>query len=103
MDPHRLAEERSIALHLAVAERLRRDPRLIERARSRVDRWLATQEVHPTYARAWAELLERPLEELCSAIVDRGEKARALRQCSPFAGVLDAPTRWKIWREVTQR
>jgi hypothetical protein len=36
MDPHRLAEQRSLAYHRAVLERLERDPSLVERARRRV-------------------------------------------------------------------
>jgi hypothetical protein len=103
VDAHRLAEERSIALHAAVAERLRADPRLLDRARARVQGWLAHGPVHPRYARAWAELLARPLEEVCAAIVDPGERARALRQSTPFAGVIDARTRWRIWRQVRAR
>jgi hypothetical protein len=35
--------------------------------------------------------------------VDPAEGARALRQCSPFAGVIDPRTRWRIWREVRER
>lgn len=33
MDPHRLAEERSLAYHRVVAARLAREPRLVEEAR----------------------------------------------------------------------
>jgi hypothetical protein len=28
---------------------------------------------------------------------------RALRQCTPFAGVVDPRTRWRIWRETRAR
>jgi hypothetical protein len=35
-------------------------------------------------------------------LVDPGESARALRQCSPFAGVVDSRTRWSIWRAVRE-
>jgi hypothetical protein len=103
VDPHRLAEERSIALHAAVAERLRADPTIRERARARVEGWLRLGAVHPIYARAWTELLSRPVAEICTALTDPGERARALRQCSPFAFVLDARTRWRIWRATAER
>ena len=103
MDPHELAEERSLAMHHSVAARLREDPRLVEHARERVEGWLATGSVHRGYAQAWLEVLRGPRERLFEVLADPGEHARALRQCSPFAGVIDARTRWRIWREVRER
>jgi hypothetical protein len=103
MDPHRLAEERSIEMHAAIARRLRSTPSILERARARVERWRRSGEVHSTYADAWAAFLSKPVDVLCAWLVDPSEEARAMRQCSPFAGALDAQTRWAIWREVRAR
>jgi len=103
MDRHRLAEERSISLHREVAVRLRADPRHLAAARVRVAGWLATGDVSDHYARAWEQALELPLEELCALLVDPGERARALRQATPFAGVVDPRTRWRIWQEEAER
>jgi hypothetical protein len=100
MSPHRQAEERSVALHAAVAHRLRERPELMEVARARVRTWLADGD--RPYARAWDSLLRLPLEELCDALVDRSERGATLRQCSPFAGVVDARSRWRILRELEQ-
>jgi hypothetical protein len=57
--------------------------------------------LHPRYAREWIDLLRGPIEDLCAMLIDPGEEATALRQSTPFAGVLDSATRWRIWREVT--
>lgn len=103
MNPHRLAEERSIAYHRAIAAKLRADSRHLQRARERVEGWLATGEVHRTYAEAWNVLLGRPLDEIEARLEDPAEEMRALRQCTPFAGALDPRERWKIWREVGER
>jgi hypothetical protein len=92
-------EERSIALHQAVADRLVENPALIGRARARVDGWLADGRVHPVYGEEWRRLLSGPLDRLLAALTQGDDHARALRQCSPFAGVLDPRTRWRIWRE----
>ncbi len=100
MDPHRLAELTSIRLHAAVAERLAEDPSILARARARVARWLETGEVAAFYAKAWAEVLARPPDELSSVLVEDTDNARALRQVSPFAGALDARARWAVWREA---
>lgn len=103
MDLHELAEERSLAIHRLVVERLREDPRHVDEARARVAGWLAAGSVHRVYAEAWAEALAGPIERLLELLTDPGERARALRQCSPFAGVIDPRTRWRVWREVRER
>jgi len=100
VNAHRLAEERSLALHRAVAEKLASDPEALERARTRVRSWLDTGEVALHYARSWDEVLSRPLPEIRAFLGEDSEQARALRQVTPFAGAIDARTRWRIWREV---
>jgi hypothetical protein len=87
-------------MHRAIAERLRADPGLIELARRRTAAWRASGEVHSEYVEAWERLLGLPLEDVCARIVDPGEQARALRQVSPFAGVLSARERWSILQGV---
>ncbi len=100
MDAHRIAEERSIALHRAIAERLASEPGLVARARKRVEGWIARGEPGAFYAREWARLLALPADALARALVDSSEHGRALRQVSPFAGALSPRERWAIWREV---
>ena len=63
MEPHRLAEERSIAYHRAVAARLEREPAVLTQARARVRAWLA-RETPPYYAQAWDEVLSWPLSRV---------------------------------------
>jgi hypothetical protein len=100
---NRIAEERSVALHAEVAARLLRDPALLERARARVAGWLVGGPTHPRYAAAWRELLAGSVDEVCRAIVERSERMQDLRQCTPFAGVVEPRTRWRIWREARER
>ena len=97
---HAVAEHTSLALHAAVAERLRADPSLIGRARRRVEDWLHDGTVARVYAEAWRDILARPVEEVARFLEDPGERARQLRQTSPFAGVLDPRARWAIWRRA---
>jgi hypothetical protein len=103
VDPHQLASERSRSLHVEVAERLRRDPTLVEQARVRVRGWVEHGSPALHYALAWQGLLDRPLEELLGALQEPSERMHDLRQVSPFAGVVDARTRWRIHREVRER
>ncbi|GAC1352699.1 MAG: hypothetical protein NVS3B20_13300 [Polyangiales bacterium] len=93
-------EERSLAYHARVAEILREDPLKIAVARARVTGWLVAGEPHPEYAQAWSAILRDSVDDICAVLVDRSERARALRQVTPFAGALDPRERWKIWRSV---
>jgi len=97
---HRLAIERSLSLHREVAARIEADPSLVNRALERVRGWMADGTVSPFYARAWIGILERPASEVATFLVEDSERAHDLRQVSPFAGVLEPRTRWKILKSV---
>ena len=87
-------------MHRVIAARLRSDASLIEHARRRAATWRSSGEVHPEYVEAWERLLEGPVEDLCALLVEPGERGAALRQVSPFAGVLSARERWRILEGV---
>ncbi len=101
MDPHRLAELRSLAYHRRVAARLVDEPALRARARRRVSAWEAAG-LMPAYAKAWAHLLDGPLTELVAALGTDDERMRALRQATPFAGALPPRERWALWKHVAR-
>jgi len=102
MDPHRLAEARSLAYHEIVARRIVDEPAILQRARERVAAWL--RQVPPSHhALAWNDELGGTRESLQAFLVDPGERARELRQSTPFAGALDPRERWRLWREVAER
>jgi hypothetical protein len=100
MDPHRLAEERSLAYHRVIAGRLETRPETLARARQRVQTWLASGTEAPFYARKWAEILAGETASIETFLTERSELADELRQSSPFAGALEPRERWKIWRET---
>lgn len=102
MDPHRLAELRSIALHRAVADELHRHPELVDAARERLRVWAADGKLHEHYRDAWLTLLDEPLARVTELIVEDTERGRELRQATPFAGLISARERWRIWREVRE-
>ena len=103
VDPHRLAEERSLAYHGLVGERLLVDGKVRERALARVEQWARDGSVHPRWVEGWLRLLALAPADLKRAIVERSEEANALRQVTPFAGVIDPRTRWQLWRNVRER
>ncbi len=103
MDLHRLAEERSVAYHRAIAQRLRDEPEILERARRRVQGWLTAGGAAPDAAARWAALLANDLPAIEAFLGERSDLADELRQSSPFAGALDPRERWRIWRATRDR
>jgi hypothetical protein len=103
MDLHRLAEERSVGYHHAIAERLRDHPEVLQMARRRVESWLEAGAGTPFYARKWADVLAGDVASIMAFLVERSELADELRQSSPFAGALRPHERWQIWRETRER
>lgn len=88
-------------MHAAVAEKIRRDPAIVERARERVEEQAASGLLHPVYAERWRAVLALAPDALCERLTAPDESMRALRQSSPFAGALDPRERWAIRRSVT--
>jgi hypothetical protein len=95
---HQLAERRSRAIHGVVAERLASDPSVLERARGVVGVWLQDGTVAHPYAEAWQCWLALPSDQLRERLSEDSEEARAMRQVSPFAGVISPRERWAIWK-----
>jgi len=92
-------DRRSLALHEAIAERLLEDPQGVLR-RARRTLTLAMKR-HPG-ARAlleeWDLALGLPLPDLVEVLRDPRPRARELRQVTPFAGVLSASERTRVYR-----
>jgi hypothetical protein len=75
---------------------------LIEIARENLERWSLTGGRSQPYWDAWRELLGRPLPEVLSLLVEPGERMTAMRQATPFAGVLEPAERWAIYENFEQ-
>jgi hypothetical protein len=103
MDPHALAQARSLALHRAVLARVEAEPGLLDTVRARLDAWLLDTSKPQHYVRIWRRLVDGAPEELRAALTSEDEEAIALRQTTPFAGVIDARERWRIWNEVREQ
>jgi hypothetical protein len=95
---HQILDARSLAMHCKIAQKISRDPKLIEKAKANLERWSAKSgEPLPKYFSEWREILERPWPEIAEFITRMSEDATRLRSSSPFAGVLDADERNQIY------
>jgi hypothetical protein len=92
---HQWIEQRSLALHQAVAEKLARQPELLEVARRNLRGWL-TQGPQPALLE-WQQILDTlSLRDLLRFLRAPDERAACLRQSSPFAGILGPQERQAI-------
>src|ERR1700683_2992391 len=94
---HQRIDRRSLALHRAIAEKLRGNPALLTIALENIERWSRAEGHSQPYWDAWREILSRPLPEILDLLVEETERMTALRQATPFAGVLDPAERWAIY------
>jgi hypothetical protein len=92
---HQWIDQRSLALHAAVAAKLEAHPQLLDVARRNLERWL--QQNPATALREWRRILDStPLPEVVALLRSSSEEAARLRQSSPFAGLLTTEERRAI-------
>jgi hypothetical protein len=95
---HRILDARSLAMHCKIAQKISRDPDLLDKAKANLERWSAkSKDPLPHYLHEWQELLDRPWPEIAEIITSMSEDATRLRSSSPFAGVLTSDERKKIY------
>lgn len=100
-----LAAIRSLAIHRAVADRVRRDGAAV-RAGAR-ERLARLREAHPDgwsdrWFEEWDRLLDAPTDDLVDALIDPTQEGVDRRQASPFAGLISNEERWAIIRSTRE-
>jgi hypothetical protein len=97
---HRKLEERSLALHREIAQRVRSNPDLLSSVRERLSKDIRSGRFSISLIDAmqeWLDLLDSSsVEQLLELLVDEGENGRRLRQSTPFAGILTKEERRRI-------
>jgi hypothetical protein len=95
---HRLLEARSLAMHAVIAQKIERDPTLLDVPRNNLKRWKARWENEaPAWYEEWCAIMNRPWPEIAAIITEPSEEGARLRQSSPFAGVLSTAERSRIY------
>ncbi len=98
---HRVLEARSLAMHCLMAQKIERDPKLLDRVRNTLETWRtryakAGDEV-PRALDEWQRILREPWPVIAALMTDSGERGTRLRQSSPFAGVLTTEERERVY------
>lgn len=94
---HERIDQRSIVLHRAVAAKLATHTEVLRIARENLARWIEAGGRTTPYWREWQRILDLPQREIADLLVEDSPRMRALRQSTPFAGVLDPKERWAIY------
>jgi len=102
MPTHQEIDQRSLALHRLVADKIRADTGLMGEAEAVLRRWyqLASPRTF-AYLDDWHRLLQSGVEPCLAVATEDSERAAALRQASPLACLLSNQERFaflKDWR-----
>lgn len=100
---HDLQDRISMEIARRVVAELTRRPELIRVARENLARWSERNADVPSLIRCydeWRAILDRPLPEVCSELLQPGGRGQRLRQNSPFVGILSPKEVWAIKEQM---
>jgi hypothetical protein len=99
---HQTIDQRSLELHSLIAEKIQRDPSLLQIAIRNSTRWLNNKTLSPSSRRCtkeWCTILKKPLKDILRTLTSESESAKRLRQSSPFGGILTTQERSNIFKK----
>jgi Arc/MetJ family transcription regulator len=96
---HSEIDQVSLEMARQVADRLRRNPKLLKNASANLTRWkqqnASADSLLRSYAE-WEDILARPVGEICDLLCAQTSEGQRLRQNSPFVGILSPAEVWEI-------
>jgi hypothetical protein len=97
---HQKIDARSLELHRLIADKIRANPMLFERARTTLARFrrIVDKRSQP-YLMEWEQAFEQGMEAALALATEDSERATDLRQSAPFAGILSNQERWTFFQE----
>lgn len=99
---HSLIDKRSLELNRLVAEKIRRQPDLMDHVRNRLKQTLNESRLSESCKDALREwqiiLLTRTFDEILDILVEDSDDGQRLRQSTPFTGILTQDERLEIFR-----
>lgn len=102
MKTHQELDERSLAMHRLIADKIRQNPMLLDKVKNTLSRWrsMLCPGTQP-YLAEWEALVHQGVDACLSVATEDSQRATALRQSSPFAGILTNKERFdflKSWK-----
>jgi len=93
---HARIDARSLAMHRAIAEKIRNRPGLLDAARENIRRW-RRRGVDVSAFDEWEAILDRGIEETVRVMTDPSEESARLRHSTPFTGMLTPKERRRFF------
>ncbi len=90
-------------MHRLVAEKLRADHALLDKARENLRRWQNTDGSPSLTLAEWENILSGPVSQVALFLEERSERADGLRQSSPSAGILTQAERQTVYESYSTR
>lgn len=104
MSMQRRSDERSIALHKEIADKLRSNPALWDIPRKNLERWKQLQDGFSRPLEEWERILHQENREQILALLESdSEEAIRLRSSSPFTGILNDNDRKMIFESFNTK
>jgi len=102
MNQQHRADERSLALHLAIADKLLGQPQLWEIPSQNLSRWQMQMGQLPPALQEWKQVLTTwSRDHVLALLKESSQFATRLRSSSPFAGVLTESERLQVFQGFT--
>jgi hypothetical protein len=97
MNPHSAIDARSLDMDRLIAQRLRENPAVLDKARSVLAKWMTSCDasVRPVFEE-WRAILDGPISGVFAVLEGVDERSMRLRQSSPFCGILTPAERTAI-------
>jgi hypothetical protein len=104
MKTHQEIDARSLAMHRLAVRKLREEPERFECIKENLRCWRPETSLRALpYLEAWEALARQGMEACLVLAVEESERADAMRQSSPFAGVLTDHERFAFLREWKEK
>lgn len=100
---HLRLDDRSLALHGLIADKLSANPALLAIARDNIRRWQTVGENDSLVLAEWDNILSGSFDQIIATLTDSSENAKRLRQSSPFAGILTETERRTAYESFSAR
>lgn len=104
MRTHTEIDSFSLELHRLAVDKIRENPALFTKVEATLSRWrsMVSPAAQP-YLDEWNRLIEDGVDACLSVAVEDSERGRALRQSSPFSGVLTHKDRFAFLKAWAQK
>lgn len=101
---HQMIDLVDLAMHRAIVRKIRREPRLFNRARRTLARWQEGKRACPPPLREWNQILRNnDMNAVLRMLTRPDEEGNRLRSIAPFCGILTEREREVIWARYDKK